>query len=100
MHAGANVSALRVPVHGATGIGERQRKSPIGGAANGRPLYTLNSFSLTPDIAPDSVMTRCATATPVKLGCHKSYKDESPSLTHADSFSSVAVRGKLSDVLT
>src|SRR6185312_5046519 len=31
MHAGANVSALRVPVQGVACAGERQRKSPTGG---------------------------------------------------------------------
>src|ERR1700752_4041339 len=38
MHAGANASALRVPVHEAACTGGRQRKSPTGGAANGIPL--------------------------------------------------------------
>ena len=38
MHAGANEVALRVPFHGATGCGSRQRSSPRGGAANGTPL--------------------------------------------------------------
>src|SRR5579864_2292531 len=38
MHAGANVSVLRVPVQGAGCTGGRQRKSATGGAAKGIPL--------------------------------------------------------------
>src|ERR1017187_5542407 len=55
IQAGANASALRVPVQCATCTGGRQRKSPTGGAANGPPLYTPNPLARTPDISPVSV---------------------------------------------
>ncbi len=43
MHMGPNSSALRTPFQGATGLGARQRSSPTGGAAKGRPLKTVMS---------------------------------------------------------
>lgn len=58
-HDAANWSALRTSVHGVTGCGAFQRRSPTGGAANGMPLKTLTDGSSprTPSIAPVSVRT-------------------------------------------
>src|SRR5206468_6083831 len=50
-----NVSALRTPVHFATGCGARHRNAPTGGAANGTPLNTR-----TPGAAADVAESRPA----------------------------------------
>ena len=57
MHPGAYWSALRTPCHFGAGCGARQRRSPTGGAANGRPLYTVRLSSTTPSTRPPSTLT-------------------------------------------
>src|SRR5580698_11587577 len=57
MHAGANLSAARTPVHATGGCGGRQRKSPSGGVAKGMPLYTVAPSSAMPWTRPDCVRT-------------------------------------------
>src|SRR5579884_1656631 len=60
MHAGPNLSALRMPVQFLTGCGSRQRKSPTGGAAKGMPLKLRTpSFGEVVDSrTPFAVFTR------------------------------------------
>src|SRR5262249_50276380 len=50
--------ACNAVVHGVTGAGGRQRKTPIGGAANGTPTYVVTPFVTRPQIGPSSVFTR------------------------------------------
>src|SRR5689334_10917385 len=50
--------ACNVVVQGVTGAGGRQRKAPIGGAANGTPRYVVTPFVTRPQIGPSSVFTR------------------------------------------
>src|SRR5262249_43763518 len=59
-----NVSALRMPVHFATGCGARHLSSPVGGAANGTPLNTRTPGvdADTPAIRPASVLIGSGTA--------------------------------------
>src|SRR5436190_2727547 len=54
-----NVSALRTPVHFATGCGARHRCAPTGGAANGTPLNTRTPGAAAdvPESRPASVLT-------------------------------------------
>src|SRR5947207_11214279 len=47
--------AGRTPSQGATGCGGRNRSSPTGGAANGRPLNTRTPSSSTPATRPAAV---------------------------------------------
>src|SRR4051812_36201208 len=56
MQLAANASALRTPLHGAGGCGARQRRSPVGGAANGTPLKTAiaPSAAVTPARSPSA----------------------------------------------
>src|SRR6188474_1825604 len=57
MHWGAKASALLTPLHGTTGCGAFQRRSPAGGAANGMPLNTFTPFQDVPEIWPLSILT-------------------------------------------
>src|ERR1017187_10852791 len=54
-----NRSAGRIPDHGAGGCGGRQRRSPVGGAANGIPLNAVMAGFVpdTPDTRPLSIRT-------------------------------------------
>src|SRR5579872_1195222 len=54
-----NVSAARMPFHGAGEIGACQHKAPTGGAAKGMPLKTRTSgfTPATPEIKPESNST-------------------------------------------
>src|SRR5579872_2105980 len=58
-HVGLNSVAVFTPSHLAGGCASFQRKSPIGGAAKGMPLYmcTLASLLSAPPPAPDSALT-------------------------------------------
>jgi hypothetical protein len=65
-HGAPNSVASRTPAHGVTGIGSRQRRSPMGGCANGIPLKTAPPFSsvapctcppVTATTGPDSAAT-------------------------------------------
>src|SRR6187399_340624 len=58
MQAFANASAFLTPGQGVTGAGAFQRRSPVGGAANGMPLKIVMSSCATPLTAP-----------PVTLAC-------------------------------
>src|SRR5215212_6696226 len=51
------LSALRTPVHFATGCGSFQRSGPTGGAANGTPLKTRTPSCSVPESWPASVLT-------------------------------------------
>src|SRR5579862_2739092 len=64
MQLGPNVSALRTPVHGATGWGDFQRSAPVGGAANGMPLYETTPSARTPVTSPPvtAAVVTCAPA--------------------------------------
>src|SRR5271169_3115098 len=53
-------SATRTPFQGAAACGERQRRSPVGGAAYGTPLYETTPSDTTPATRPDSVLTGAA----------------------------------------
>src|SRR5262245_7438845 len=59
-----NFSALRTPVHLATGCGARHRNSSMGGAANGMPLNTRTPGAApgVPESRPASVLTGSGTA--------------------------------------
>src|SRR4051794_12386661 len=52
MQLAENVSALRTPGHAAAGCGARQRRLPMGGAANGTPLNAVTAG--IDDAVPDS----------------------------------------------
>src|SRR5688572_19275070 len=52
-----NFVASRTPDHGWTAIGSRQRRSPVGGAANGMPLNTAPPASLVPRTCPPVTFT-------------------------------------------
>src|SRR5205823_7358441 len=56
-HTSPKVSALRTPLHFATGCGGFHRRSPTGGAANGIPLKTRTPRLVVPEINPDSSVT-------------------------------------------
>src|SRR3954466_1758523 len=49
-----NLLASRTPCHGLTACGGRQRKSPVGAAANGTPLKLVTSPSVVPRTLPDA----------------------------------------------
>src|SRR5262245_33539386 len=59
MHAGANRSAARTPVHGGADSGAFQRSGPTGGAAYGIPLKTRTAASrpATPASWPPETVT-------------------------------------------
>ena len=62
MQVGPNLSALRTPVQFFTGCGSRQRKSPMGGCANGSPLKlrTPSLGGTVDSTVPFAVFTRSA----------------------------------------
>ena len=53
MHDAPNASAVQTPSHFAAASGARHRFSPVGGAANGMPLYDRTAGAFVP-AAPDS----------------------------------------------
>jgi hypothetical protein len=63
MQIGENWSAFLTPAHGSGGAGARQRRAPIGGAANGIPLNARTPSASTPSTKPDAVRIGSAEAT-------------------------------------
>src|SRR5690242_20573517 len=65
MQAFANASAFFTPDQGLTGAGAFQRRSPVGGAANGMPLKIERPLSATPLTVPpvtlSSLIADCVT---------------------------------------
>jgi hypothetical protein len=57
MQSGPKDVALRTPSHGATGAGNRHRRSPTGGAANGIPRHARDCIRTSPEIIPPVTVT-------------------------------------------
>ena len=59
MHRGPNADVARTPVQFATGCGGFQRNSPVGGAANGMPLYMRTPVAafVAPAMTPFRMVT-------------------------------------------
>src|SRR5689334_4753395 len=61
MQCGPNSVAWRTPLHLAGGFGAFQRRSPVGGAANGIPRnWRTPDVALLPSRVPVSIFTRWA----------------------------------------
>src|SRR3954447_15657456 len=60
---GPNRAASRSPDHDFTGAGERQRRSPTGGAAYGTPRNATTGPARSPRRAPDEVRATSTSAT-------------------------------------
>src|SRR5262249_30898376 len=75
-HGGPSVVASRVPIHGLTGIGSRQRRSPTGGCANGIPRKAAPPLSsnapricppVTETLGPDAAPSANIAATAIDI---------------------------------